>query len=183
MPRGRSAWHRDCENWQTPAPSSPRQHVLEGLPAFAGFRRFHLPWEERRPTSVQDRVPQTFPDSICALPVAPMGFGPSIPLSAVQAENSLCPGVLGHLPTHCTILALLRVKRYVTSTRLGKTFDTAYMPLLAWLVLPICSQRTLQGLYLGAVVWSAKGDVLLHPPWCRPKGTTQLTCGSLQKSL
>lgn len=33
------------------------------------------------------------------------------------------------------------------------------------------------------VTGSAKGDVLLHPPWCRPKGTTQLMCDSLQKIL
>lgn len=77
-------------------------------------------------------------------------IGLSIPPRAVQAESCICPGVL---EPHCTILALLWARRDVTSTCLGKTYDTAHMPSLARLELPTCSQRALQALYLGAVRW------------------------------
>lgn len=99
------------------------------------------------------------------------------------AESSPWLGVLEPSPNTLHSPCITASESYVTSTRLGETLDTAHVPSLAQPALRICSQRTLWALYLGEVRWSAKWDVLLHLPWYRPKGTTQLTYGSLQKSL
>lgn len=139
----------------------------------------------KHPISVQDRIPQTLSDPICAPPAAPIGFGLPIPLCAVQAETSVCPGVLEQYPN-------ILHNPYVTASQEVRDLYASWENIWYCPHAPVGMvsaahwqpKSTLSSLPGGSGVrWSAKGDVLLHPPWCRPKGNTQLTCGSLQRNI
>lgn len=130
----------------------------------------------KHPTSVQERVPQTLPGSVCAPFATPIGFGLSIPLHAVQAECTVCLGVLESSPNRLHNLCVTvgqEVCDLYTSWQNIRYCPRALSGMVS--AADLQSKSTLSSLRGSrGVRRSAKGHVLLHSPWCRPNYTADV---------